>query len=99
MGEAGQRFLLTLFLCKNLCRTKTITKDSSSQDIILLPKASLATPSCLFLTYLHQSGPPQGQGGYYPQQPQQSYQGQPYGGPQYAQGGYQPQPPPNPVYV
>ncbi len=38
-------------------------------------------------------GPPQGQGGYYPQQPQQAYQG--YGG----QPGYQPQPPPQAVYV
>ena len=44
------------------------------------------------------SGPPPGQGGYYPQQPQQSYQG----GPGY-QGqpgpGYAPQPQPQTVYV
>jgi len=43
-------------------------------------------------------GPPPGQGGYYPQQPQQSYQG----GPGY-QGqpgpGYAPQPQPQTVYV
>jgi hypothetical protein len=40
------------------------------------------------------AGPPQGQGGYYPQQPQQAYQGG-YGG----QPGYQPQPQPQAVYV
>lgn len=48
------------------------------------------------------AGPPPGQGGYYPQQPQQAYQGgypqQPYGQP-YGQPGYQPQPPPQTVYV
>lgn len=43
-------------------------------------------------------GPPPGQGGYYPQQPQQSYGGQPYGQP-YGGPGYQPQPPPQTVYV
>ncbi|KAG2121159.1 hypothetical protein BD769DRAFT_1013197 [Suillus cothurnatus] len=37
-------------------------------------------------------------GGYYPQQPQQSYGGQPYGQP-YGGPGYQPQPPPQTVYV
>ncbi|KIM56496.1 hypothetical protein SCLCIDRAFT_1220302 [Scleroderma citrinum Foug A] len=48
-------------------------------------------------------GPPPGQGGYYPQQPQQSYQGQPgYGqqpGYHGGQPGYQPQPAPQTVYV
>lgn len=53
-------------------------------------------------------GPPPGQGGYYPQEPQQAYGGyggqppyggQPgYGGPPYG-GQYQPQPPPQTVYV
>ncbi|KAF9477772.1 hypothetical protein BDN70DRAFT_880789 [Pholiota conissans] len=51
-------------------------------------------------------GPPPGQGGYYPQQPQQAYQGGPQQGypqqyPQqgYPQQGYQPQPGPQTVYV
>lgn len=48
------------------------------------------------------AGPPPGQGGYYPQQPQQAYGGypqqQPYGQPGYGQP-YQPQPPPQTVYV
>ena len=39
------------------------------------------------------TGPPPGQGGYYPQQPQQAYGQPPYGQP------YQPQPPPQTVYV
>ncbi|KAF5373328.1 hypothetical protein D9615_007441 [Tricholomella constricta] len=48
--------------------------------------------------------PPQGQGGYYPQQPQQAYQQQgypQYGPPQggYPQQGYQPNPAPQTVYV
>ena len=43
------------------------------------------------------TGPPPGQGGYYPQQPQQAYGQQPYGQP-YGQP-YQPQPPPQTVYV
>jgi hypothetical protein len=45
-------------------------------------------------------GPPQGQGGYYPQQPQQAYQqGPPQGYPQ-QQGGYYPQQQqPQTVYV
>ncbi|KIY70773.1 hypothetical protein CYLTODRAFT_451403 [Cylindrobasidium torrendii FP15055 ss-10] len=41
--------------------------------------------------YYPPQGPPPGQGGYYPQQPQQSYQGYPQQG--YPQQGYQPQPP------
>jgi hypothetical protein len=45
------------------------------------------------LTRVCPLGPPPGQGGYYPQQPQQVYQG--YGG----QPGYQPQPQPQQVYV
>ncbi|KAG2344059.1 hypothetical protein BDR05DRAFT_213876 [Suillus weaverae] len=48
--------------------------------------------------YYPPQGPPPGQGGYYPQQPQQSYGGQPYGQP-YGGQGYQPQPPPQTVYV
>ncbi|KAH0582960.1 hypothetical protein H2248_010856 [Termitomyces sp. 'cryptogamus'] len=46
-------------------------------------------------------GPPPGQGGYYPQQPQPSYQqGYPqYGQPGYPQQGYQPNPGPQTVYV
>ncbi|KAG2366882.1 hypothetical protein BDR07DRAFT_1479646 [Suillus spraguei] len=48
--------------------------------------------------YYPPQGPPPGQGGYYPQQPQQSYGGQPYGQP-YGGPGYQPQPPPQTVYV
>jgi hypothetical protein len=52
-----------------------------SHDVIIL----ILTRVCIL-------GPP-GQGGYYPQQPQQAYQG--YGG----QPGYQPQPQPQPVYV
>ncbi|TCD65899.1 hypothetical protein EIP91_002014 [Steccherinum ochraceum] len=65
--------------------------------------------------YYPPAGPPPGQGGYYPQQPQQAYQGPPqgygqqYGQPQYGGqpgygqqpygGQYQGQPPPQPVYV
>ena len=47
------------------------------------------------------TGPPPGQGGYYPQQPQQAYGGyqQPYGQPGYGGQPYQPQPPPQTVYV
>ncbi|KAG1907731.1 uncharacterized protein F5891DRAFT_1180757 [Suillus fuscotomentosus] len=48
--------------------------------------------------YYPPQGPPPGQGGYYPQQPQQSYGGQPYGQ-SYGGPGYQPQPPPQTVYV
>ena len=44
-------------------------------------------------------GPPPGQGGYYPQQPQQSYQGQPGYQQPYPGPGYAPQPPPQTVYV
>ncbi|TBU27254.1 hypothetical protein BD311DRAFT_385779 [Dichomitus squalens] len=45
------------------------------------------------------TGPPPGQGGYYPQQPQPAYGQQPYGGQPYGQQPYQPQPPPQTVYV
>ena len=50
-----------------------------------------------FIPLISFSVPPQG--GYYPQQPPQSYPGPGYGQPPYGGPGYQPQPPPQTVYV
>lgn len=81
------------------CPTKTTTAAVSSS--ITLPKVSLPSYAHSWgrpdVTYLSMTGPPPGQGGYYPQQPQQAYGQQPYGQP-YGQP-YQPQPPPQTVYV
>jgi hypothetical protein len=84
----------SLLRLRRPCLTRTTTEEVSlpilkAKDSITLLRVSLA----LFPTFIMSSdgigapGPPPGQGGYYPQQPQQSYQGGP---------GYQGQPGPQP---
>lgn len=77
------------------CPTKVTTASNSSSNITLLPvRFFLTCPDiCNVIDDGPLAGPPPPQGGYYPQQPQQAYQG--YGG----QPGYQPQPQPQAVYV
>ncbi|KAJ7493464.1 hypothetical protein B0H11DRAFT_2006546 [Mycena galericulata] len=96
-----------------------ITKDSSSSRTTR-PKVRVNSSAKIlpifgrpcrkskrFLTLIRPGGPQQAQGGYYPQQPQNSYQqggyqGQPqYQGPPqgYPQQGYQPNPGPQTIYV
>ena len=66
--------------------------SSSSSNTTPLKVRTQCTDISVCLNYY--LGPPQGQGGYYPQQPQQAYQGG-YSG----QPGFQQQPQPQTVYV
>lgn len=87
-----------LFILQHHVQQRLLRRRSTPRRILPAPRSVLV--GCMVLsTYNHLGGPPPGQGGYYPQQPQQSYQGGYGGQPQYAQGGYQPQPQPNTVYV
>ena len=72
----------------------TLTFSSCPSNIILLRVRGFLHDSyiCNVVDEGLLAGPPPGQGGYYPQPPQQAYQG---GG----QPGYQPQPQPQVVYV
>ena len=72
----------------------TLTFSSCQSNIILLRVRVFLHDSyiCNVVDEGLLAGPPPGQGGYYPQPPQQAYQG---GG----QPGYQPQPQPQVVYV
>ncbi len=89
-----------LFLTK--CPIKIITVVVSNSTILLkvsnIHYSLFEGPAVTSFSI----GPPPGQGGYYPQQPPQSYQGGPppqgYGQQPYG-GQYQPQPPPQTVYV
>jgi hypothetical protein len=76
------------------CPTKITTVSHSSHSSSIIPPAGgIFHRTLLMLTRVCPLGPPPGQGGYYPQQPQQVYQG--YGG----QPGYQPRLQVQPVYV